>query len=134
SLHGVPADALLFVSGLVVSISRFLQSLLLVTRAYAFSAPLLRRLLYHIICETQHLVQAKKKWRGYIKRTECVIKSNALPPQRDEQLKALEELYQSTKDVRLRTRAQIIWGLDAKIYPFCAAPDILVPLITNGAN
>lgn len=31
-----------------------------------------------------------------------------LPPQSAEQLKALEELYQTTKDVRLRTRAQMM--------------------------
>lgn len=31
-----------------------------------------------------------------------------LPPQSLEQLKALEELYQTTKDVRLRTRAQMM--------------------------
>src|SRR5579871_1217497 len=32
----------------------------------------------------------------------------SLPPQSDEQLKALEKLYQTTKDVRLRTRAQMM--------------------------
>jgi transposase len=32
----------------------------------------------------------------------------SLPPQSDEQLKALEDLYQTTKDVRLRTRAQMM--------------------------
>jgi transposase len=31
-----------------------------------------------------------------------------LPPQSPEQIKALEELYRTTKDVRLRTRAQMI--------------------------
>ena len=31
-----------------------------------------------------------------------------LPPQSPEQLKALDELYQTTKDVRLRTRAQMM--------------------------
>lgn len=36
------------------------------------------------------------------------MKAIALPPQSDEQLKALEELYQRTKDVRLRTRAQMM--------------------------
>lgn len=36
------------------------------------------------------------------------MKAIALPRQSDAQLKALEDLYQSTKDVRLRTRAQMI--------------------------
>src|SRR5260221_3945996 len=36
------------------------------------------------------------------------MKAIALPPQSAEQLKALEDLYQSTKDVRLRTRAQMM--------------------------
>jgi transposase len=31
-----------------------------------------------------------------------------LPPQRSEQIKALEELYHTTKDVRLRTRCQMM--------------------------
>ena len=36
------------------------------------------------------------------------MKAIALPAQSDEQLKALENLYQSRKDVRLRTRAQMM--------------------------
>ena len=36
------------------------------------------------------------------------MKAIALPPQSMEQLKALENLYQTTKDVRLRTRAQMM--------------------------
>ena len=36
------------------------------------------------------------------------MKAIRLPPQSPEQLKALDELYQTTKDVRLRTRAQMI--------------------------
>lgn len=36
------------------------------------------------------------------------MKAIELPPQRPEQLTALEELYQTTKDVRLRTRAQMM--------------------------
>jgi transposase len=36
------------------------------------------------------------------------MKAIALPPQSVEQLKALADLYQTTKDVRLRTRAQMM--------------------------
>jgi len=36
------------------------------------------------------------------------MKALKLPPQTPDQIKALNELYQSTKDVRLRTRAQMI--------------------------
>jgi transposase len=36
------------------------------------------------------------------------MKAISLPPQSAEQLKALEELYQTTKDVRLRTRAPMM--------------------------
>ena len=36
------------------------------------------------------------------------MKAIALPPQSQEQLVALDELYHSTKDVRLRTRAQMM--------------------------
>jgi transposase len=36
------------------------------------------------------------------------MKAITLPPQSAEQLKALEDVYQTTKDVRLRTRAQMM--------------------------
>lgn len=36
------------------------------------------------------------------------MKAIELPPQSAEQLKALDELYQTTKDVRLRNRAQML--------------------------
>jgi transposase len=36
------------------------------------------------------------------------MKAITLPPQSAEQLKALEDLYRTTKDVRLRTRAQMM--------------------------
>lgn len=36
------------------------------------------------------------------------MKAIALPPQSQEQLAALDELYRTTKDVRLRTRAQMM--------------------------
>jgi transcriptional accessory protein Tex/SPT6 len=41
------------------------------------------------------------------------MKALTLPPQSAEQLQALEDLYQTTKDVRWRTRAQMmLWAAE----------------------
>lgn len=39
---------------------------------------------------------------------EGVVKPIQLPPQTAEQIAALDELYRTTKDVRLRQRAQLV--------------------------